>query len=71
MKLTICALNAKLAEAKKMSEDNQSLGSLGAQLSKLKPANKRPSLLDADIFYVISQAVMPKASTEEIYLRGG
>ena len=71
MKSTICALNAELAEAKKMLADNQTLVSLGAQLSKLKSINKRPLLLAADRFYAMYQSVMPKASPETIYLGSG
>ena len=70
MKLTICALNSELAEAKKMLADNHPLVSLGDQLSKLKSINKKISLLAADIFYAVSQAVMPKASPEAISLGG-
>ena len=36
----------------------------------LKLINQRPTLLSADLFYVMSQAVMPKYSPEEISLRG-
>ena len=42
MKLTICALNAELVEAKKLLSDNQLLISAGYQLSKLRTINKRP-----------------------------
>ena len=48
MKLTICVLNAELAESKKMLEVNQPLVISGAQLSKLKSIKKRPYLLNAD-----------------------
>ena len=71
MKSTICALHAELEESKKMLEDNHKLFSLGTQLSKLKSINKRPSLLAADRFYGMSQVVMPKASTDAIFLGGG
>ena len=54
-----------------MLAENQTLVSLGAQLSKLKSINKRPPLLAADIFYAMDQAVMPKASPETIYLGSG
>ena len=50
---------------------NQTLVSLGAQLSKIKSINKQPSSLAEDIFYAMAQAVIPKASLEEIYLGGG
>ena len=51
-----------------MLEYNQPLVSLGPQLSKLKSINKRPPSLAANRFYAMAQAVMPKASPEEIYL---
>ena len=54
-----------------MLADNQPLVSLGAQLSGLKPINKQPPSLDVGRFYAMSQAVMPKASLEEISLGGG
>ena len=54
-----------------MLADNHLLVSLGAQLYKINPINKRLSLLAADRFYVMTQAVMPKASPEEISLGGG
>ena len=41
MKSTICLLNEKLTEAKKMLADNQLLVSVSAHLSKLKSINKR------------------------------
>ena len=62
MNLTICAFNVELAEAKKILADNQMLASAVAQLSKLNTINKQPPLLDADRFYAMSQAVIPKAS---------
>ena len=40
-------------------------------MSRLKSINKQPPLLAADIFYAMSQAVMPKASTEKISIGGG
>ena len=51
-----------------MLADNQLLVSLGAHLSKLKPINKRLPSLAEDIFYAMSQAVMPKASPKAISL---
>ena len=39
----------------------------GPQLSKLKSIHKRPPSLAANRFYAMAQAVMPKASPEEIY----
>ena len=71
MKSTICTLNADFAESKKMSLDNHLLVSAGDQLSKLNTINKRPSLLAADRFYDVVQAVIPKASPEAISLRVG
>ena len=71
MKSTICALNAELSEAKKMLANNQPLVSLDAHLYKLKSINKLPSSLAADIFYAMSQVVMPKASLMENCLGGG
>ena len=70
MKSAICALNADLAEVKKILADNQTLVSVGAQLSKLKSINKRPPSLDAGIFYAMTQAVIPKASPEAIFIGG-
>ena len=64
----MCALNKYLVEVNKMLSDNHPLVSLGSQLSKLNSINKRPSSLAADIFYAMAQAVMPKASPEEISL---
>ena len=66
MKSIICAFNAELEYAKKMLSYIHPLASLGAQLSKLKSINKQPPSLAADIFYTISQAVMPKSSAEAI-----
>ena len=40
-------------------------------MSKLKSIKKRPSSLDADRFYAMAQAVIPKASPQEIFLGGG
>ena len=54
-----------------MLADNQPLVCVGPQLSKLKLINQQPSLLAADIFYSMAQAVMPKASSEAISLGGG
>ena len=54
-----------------MLADNQPLVSVGTQLSKLKPINKRPSSLAVDIFYSMAQAVIQKASPEAIYLGCG
>ena len=71
MKLTICTLNAELAEFKKMLVENQLLVSVGAQLSKIKSINKRPPLMAANRFYSMVQAVIPKASPEAIYLGCG
>ena len=68
MKLTICALNSELAEAKKVLADNQPLVSLGDLLYRLKSINKRPPSLVADIFYAMAQAVMPKSPPEAISL---
>ena len=62
MKSTICVLNADLAEGKKMVADNQSLVSVGVQLSKLNSINKIPSSLAADRFYDMAQSEMSKAS---------
>ena len=70
MESTICALNADLVESNKMLADNQPLVSLGAQLTKLKSINKLPPSLDADIFYAMAQAVMPKSSPGAISLEG-
>ena len=67
-KSTIYKLNAELEEAKNILANNQPLVSAGAQLSKLKSINKRPSLLAADRFYAMSQAVVPKALPEAIFL---
>ena len=55
MKSNICALDAEWAEAKNMLADNQPLVSAGAQLSKIKSINKRPSSLAADIFYAMDK----------------
>ena len=71
MKSTIFVLNAELSDSKNMLEENHPLVILGTQLSKLKSINKRPSLLAADRFYDMSQAVMPKVLPEEISLGGG
>ena len=60
MMSTICALNTELAEANNMLADNQPLVSLGDQLSKLKSINRVISLLAADRFYAMAQAVMPE-----------
>ena len=54
-----------------MLSDNQPLDCLGAQLSKLKSINKQTSLLDAYLFFVMSQVVITKASPEAIFLGGG
>ena len=54
-----------------MVADNQPLVSAGSQLSKINPINKGPSSLAADIFYSMTQAVIPKASPEAIYLGCG
>ena len=70
-KLTICALNVELTEARKMLSDNQTLVSAGAQLSKLKQINKLQSSLSADRFNAMDQAVIPKASLDTICLGGG
>ena len=51
-----------------MLADKQPLVSLGDQLSKLKLINKRPPSLDADRFYTMNQAVIPKALPEAISL---
>ena len=59
MKLTICASN------------NQPFFSLGAHLYRLNSINKQPPSLAADIFYAMYQAVIPKASPEEISLGSG
>ena len=71
IKLTICALNSELAEAKKILAGNQPLVSLRAQLYRIKSINKRPPLMAADRFYAIPQSLMPNASREEISLGGG
>ena len=68
MKSTICTPNAKLAEAKKILAETQLLVSAGAQISKLNSINKRPLSLATDIFYAMTQAVIPKASPESIFL---
>ena len=70
MKSTICALNTELEYSKNILVDNQPLVSLGSQLSKLKSIKKLPSLLSADIFYAMDQAVMLKAYPEAISLGG-
>ena len=70
MKSTFCALNLELADDKKMLAENQLLVSLGAQFSTLKSTNKLSPSLDADIFYAMAQAVMPRASPEAIPLGG-
>ena len=54
-----------------MLADNQLLVSAGAQFSKINSINKQPSYLDADRFYNMAQAVIPKASLEAICLEGG
>ena len=64
-------MNAELAEAKKILAENQPLVSSGDQLYKLNPINKQPSSLDADIFYAMAQAVIPKASHKSICFGGG
>ena len=63
MKSDICALNAELLETNKMLAGNQPLVSAGPQLSEINPINKQPSSMDADIFYAMAQAVIPKDST--------
>ena len=70
MKLTICELNAELAESKKMLTGNQPLVSLGSQLSKLNTINKLPSSLAADRFYSMAQSVILKSSPYAICLGG-
>ena len=50
---------------------NQELLNLGTQLSKLELINQRPTLLAADQFYDIYQAVIPKASPEAISIGVG
>ena len=45
MKLTICSLNAELADAKNMLADSQLLVSSGSQLSKLKSIRKNQHFL--------------------------
>ena len=67
----MCTLNADLAESKKMLAENQPLVSADAHFYKLNSINKRPSSLAVDKFYDMAQAVIPKASPEEIYLGGG
>ena len=54
-----------------MLAENQPLVSTEAHFYKLNPINKGPSFLDADIFYAVYQAVIPKSSPEAIYLGGG
>ena len=71
MESTIYALNAELEDVKKISEEDQTLVSLGAQLSKLKSINKNPSSLADNKFYAMAQAVLPKTSPESISLGGG
>ena len=71
MKFTMCTLNADLAESKKMLAENQPLVSADAHFYKLKSINKRPSSLAVDKFYDMAQAVIPKASPEEICVGGG
>ena len=53
-----------------MLVDNRPLVSAGDQMSQLKPINKWPWLLATDRFYAMSQAVIPKASPDSIYLGG-
>ena len=71
MNLTTCALNAYLEEDTKMLSENQTLLSVGSNFSKLKSINKQSSSLAVDVFYAISQAVMPKSSPEAIYIGFG
>ena len=54
-----------------MLVDNQTLVSVGAQLSKLNPTNKVPPSLAVDICDDMAQTVIPKASQEAIYIGGG
>ena len=54
-----------------MLADNQMLVSTDAQFSKLNSIKKGPSSLDADRFYDVDQAVIPKSSPEAIYIGGG
>ena len=49
-----------------MLSENQTLLSVGSNFSKLKSINKQSSSLAVDVFYAISQAVMPKSSPEAI-----
>ena len=71
MNLTICTFNEDLSEYKKMLAYNQKLVNLGTQLSKLELINQQPISIDVDKFYEMSQAVMPKASSEMIYIGVG
>ena len=54
-----------------MLADTQPLVSLVSQLSKLNSINKGTSLLAADRFYAMSQAVILKAYTQAISIGGG
>ena len=52
-----------------MLADNHTLVFLGTWLYKLKLTNQRPSCLAVDLLYDMSQALIPKASPEDIYPR--